>query len=391
MKNQSRQWLRIIALLLASALLLTACPGSDEEPDPDPEPSASIPAAEACVSEIDRDDLAPTLAALCNDEIFGEALSVLSIEPCADGSTPRIVYTGDDKRSTVFFQEMMVRFQPVDEREPNATDGHVPVLDDGLEYDGNTQVWVLDEGDHGDFASEVVADMLNVDNPEPLDLSDPSSQVQTIASARLAAVVIDVELPVITAGDVTFTTEDLVAGTLEAIAEAKIGEGIVINMSLAAYTCGEPPARMQQAMEALEDQGVRFSASAGNDELTDEAWPAAFGAGSGDLARAVWSVGSTDAEERIRSCFSNHGAWVESWLPGEEIQTQLGTWSGTSFAAPQAAAILAAGGDPNTNHGATPADPTAMFNVSLTDSNGNQVNGVTSCSPESGYLPGYWS
>lgn len=390
MKNQSRQWVRIAALLIAAALLLTACPGSDEEPDPDPEPSASIPAAEACVSEIDRDDLAPTLAALCNDEIFGEALSVLAIEPCADGSTPRIVYTGDDKRSTVFFQEMMVRFQPVDEREPNATDGHVPVLDDGLEYDGNTQVWVLDEGDHGDFASEVVADMLNVDNPEPLDLSDPSSQVQTIASARLGAVVIDVELPVITAGDVTFTTEDLVAGTLEAIAEAKIGEGIVINMSLAAYTCGEPPARMQQAMEALEDQGVRFSASAGNDELTDRAWPAAFGA-AGPLEAAVWSVGSTDADETIRSCFSNHGAWVESWLPGEEIQTQLGTWSGTSFAAPQAAAILAAGGDPNTNHGVAPADPTAMFNVSLTDSNGNQVNGVTSCSPESGYLPGYWS
>lgn len=393
MKRISRRWTRIVALLLALTLLLTACPGSDEEP---PDSAAPVPLEQACGQINERDDLAPVLAALCNDEAFeafGSVLADLLIEPCADGSTPRVLYAGGDAKenpSTVFFKEMMVRFQPVDELEPGGT-GHVPVLDAGLDFNGQTQVWVLDEGEHGAFASLVVAEMLNADTPEVLDLRDVNTQVDEINSQQPSAVVIDLKLPVIEAAELTFTTEDFVAGTLEAIAKADVArDGMVINMSLAAYTCGAPPARLQAAMETLMDQGVRFSASAGNDELTDLAWPAAFGVG-GSLESVVWSVGSTDARESIRSCFSNHGTWVETWLPGEEIQTELGTWSGTSFAAPQAAAILAAGGDPNANHGVTPPDPTAMFNVVMTDVNGNQVSGMTSCSPQSGYLPGYWS
>jgi subtilisin family serine protease len=87
--------------------------------------------------------------------------------------------------------------------------------------------------------------------------------------------------------------------------------------------------------------GIDIVASAGNDNVSQETWPAARFIG----------VGSINPREE-RSCFSNYGPWVDHWVIGEEVLGELPpgsdgqvefeigpvTWSGTSFAAPQVAA-----------------------------------------------------
>lgn len=127
-------------------------------------------------------------------------------------------------------------------------------------------------------------------------------------------------------------------------------------------------------------------AAAGNDGGTDPFWPAAYAAepvnASGDL---VVSVGALREDGQGRACFSNHGGWVTVYAPGERLVnafasgtytygyphstscrhsdtplyagctcvaaakagdtatfTGLAQWSGTSFATPIVAGLIAA-------------------------------------------------
>jgi subtilisin family serine protease len=127
-------------------------------------------------------------------------------------------------------------------------------------------------------------------------------------------------------------------------------------------------------------------AAAGNDGGTEPFWPAAYAAepvnASGDL---VVSVGALREDGRGRACFSNHGSWVRVYAPGERLVnaftsgeyaysyppstscrhadpalyagctcvapmsagdktgfTGLAQWSGTSFATPIVAGLIAA-------------------------------------------------
>jgi hypothetical protein len=128
-------------------------------------------------------------------------------------------------------------------------------------------------------------------------------------------------------------------------------------------------------------------AAAGNDGVKDRFWPAALAGrehpGTGDM---VLSVGALRQDGRGRACFTNHGDWVKIYTPGERLtnafmggtykytyphrttcrfypKTPLyrdcsciapytapdtaefdgtATWSGTSFATPYAAALVAA-------------------------------------------------
>lgn len=127
-------------------------------------------------------------------------------------------------------------------------------------------------------------------------------------------------------------------------------------------------------------------AAAGNDGGTDPFWPAAYAAepvnASGDL---VVSVGALREDGLGRACFSNHGGWVTVYAPGERLVnafasgtytygyphstscrhsdtplyagctcvaaakagdtatfTGLAQWSGTSFATPIVAGLIAA-------------------------------------------------
>lgn len=130
----------------------------------------------------------------------------------------------------------------------------------------------------------------------------------------------------------------------------------IISMSAGGYTRGNVPSLAFQVLweERLSQLGgVIFVSAAGNDGRTAPFWPAAF----------PWcvGVGSMSRDGQRRSWFSNHGAWVDVYAPGEDIinayarlkyMTVAGTvrdtsagivkWSGTSFATPIVSGLIAA-------------------------------------------------
>jgi subtilisin family serine protease len=130
----------------------------------------------------------------------------------------------------------------------------------------------------------------------------------------------------------------------------------IISMSAGGYTRGNVPSLAFQVLweERLSQLGgVVFVSAAGNDGRTAPFWPAAFG----------WcvGVGSMSRDGQRRSWFSNHGAWVNVYAPGEDIvnayarlkymtvdgnvrDTSAGIvkWSGTSFATPIVSGLIAA-------------------------------------------------
>jgi subtilisin family serine protease len=128
-------------------------------------------------------------------------------------------------------------------------------------------------------------------------------------------------------------------------------------MSAGGYTRKNVPSLAFQVLweERLSQfGGVVLVAAAGNNAHTAPFWPAAF----------PWcvGVGSMSRDGQRRSWFSNHGAWVDVYAPGEEIvnayarmkyktivdgdvrDTSAGIvkWSGTSFSTPIVTGLIAA-------------------------------------------------
>ncbi len=128
----------------------------------------------------------------------------------------------------------------------------------------------------------------------------------------------------------------------------------VINLSLGGYTShDEPPLATALTLAHLTDD-VAIVAAAGNNSRERPFWPAAF--------KRVVSVGALDTRDGTigRASFSNHGWWVDVYAPGVRILSTylqatwklpseheprpidgFAYWSGTSFAAPQVAAMIA--------------------------------------------------
>jgi subtilisin family serine protease len=131
----------------------------------------------------------------------------------------------------------------------------------------------------------------------------------------------------------------------------------IISVSAGGHTRGDvPPVALQALWEHRISQqgGVVIVAAAGNNGSSRPFWPAAF----------EWciGVGSMSRDCQRRSWFSNTGSWVDVYAPGEDLvnayarrayksfadgqirDTSAGIvkWSGTSFAAPVVAALIAA-------------------------------------------------
>lgn len=153
----------------------------------------------------------------------------------------------------------------------------------------------------------------------------------------------------------------------------------VINLSLGGYTAGDvPPVATTAAVAALPASSV-VVAAAGNNAADRPFYPAAID--------GVISVGALDLHhEHVRLArFSNFGSWVRVYLPGTHIRSTYlqglwkrpsdpaprqmhGTacWNGTSFAAPQLAALIA----DQMRHGGTAAAAADLVLASAVDEPG---------------------
>jgi subtilisin family serine protease len=129
------------------------------------------------------------------------------------------------------------------------------------------------------------------------------------------------------------------------------------NASLGGYTHDDMPPPALEAYLATRDPESVLVAAAGNNAQGRPFWPAAF--------KHVIAVGAVDDRQKPlqRATFSNFGSWVDCCAPGVDIRSTYvrgewrldaagddgsletldgwACWSGTSFAAPQVAAVIA--------------------------------------------------
>lgn len=139
------------------------------------------------------------------------------------------------------------------------------------------------------------------------------------------------------------------------IDEALDGDPHILNLSLGAYTRrNEAPVGLAAVWRRIEreERDVVVVSAAGNDGVDKPFWPAA--------TKTSIGVGALDGAGS-RADFSNYGPWVDVWAEGCDIESAFAEgsyqpvdgspartfdgicqWSGTSFATPLVAALIAA-------------------------------------------------
>ncbi|AOR30636.1 peptidase S8 [Streptomyces fodineus] len=75
-------------------------------------------------------------------------------------------------------------------------------------------------------------------------------------------------------------------------------------------------------MRELREQRTLLVAAAGNNASDTPFWPAAYAA-LPEYADSVLSVGALRADGESEACFSNHGPWVRVYAPGERLTSAL--------------------------------------------------------------------
>ncbi|MGW1544298.1 S8/S53 family peptidase [Streptomyces sp. NPDC002309] len=79
---------------------------------------------------------------------------------------------------------------------------------------------------------------------------------------------------------------------------------------------------VQAFMEELRAQRTLLVAAAGNNGSATPFWPAAY-ADLPEYASSVLSVGALRGDGEFGACFSNHGGWVKVYAPGERLTSAL--------------------------------------------------------------------
>ncbi|MEU1271760.1 S8/S53 family peptidase [Streptomyces sp. NPDC005799] len=85
---------------------------------------------------------------------------------------------------------------------------------------------------------------------------------------------------------------------------------------------------VESFMRELRGQRTLLVAAAGNNSSATPFWPAAY-ASLPDYQDSVLSVGALRSDGEFGACFTNHGAWVNAYAPGERLTSTL-----TGFDAP---------------------------------------------------------
>ncbi|GAA3218579.1 S8/S53 family peptidase [Actinocorallia longicatena] len=125
----------------------------------------------------------------------------------------------------------------------------------------------------------------------------------------------------------------------------------IVNLSLGCHTYDDRPSPVLQRAIAGLGRGTVVTACAGNTATDRPFWPAAL--------KQVLAVGALDGMER--AYFSNYGWWVDACAQGVAVESSFvrfagfegyAAWSGTSFAAPAVAGMIAA----HVASGTSPAD-----------------------------------
>lgn len=350
---------RFVALLMSLLLVAASCGSTeastgDDTGEGESEEDSGLLVAAICedleLPEGDRkieltDVEIEFVAEFCGQFGGNDLLGSITLTPCGDGLFPEITHSSE---GPVFYSHGVIRFHPADElNDGGASPEYVPADAIGsLDPVDGAVVYVVDEeGDHIAMVSAVIEQLTGIE-PNQLPLGP-------------------------------LMTESAI---LEMIKEIDGGTETFLNMSFGTYTCDPAgPTELGDRLADLDSQGVQLFASAGNDETEQPSFPAAFS--------EVLSVGSVAKDLTTRSCFSNFGSTVDVFLIGEEVITDVGQWSGTSFAAPQALSVAASGSDPAGVGAATVADLTDLFDVAWIDPGGVEQASQTFCGDGTGYEP----
>ncbi|MEV4642118.1 S8/S53 family peptidase [Actinoplanes sp. NPDC049548] len=238
---------------------------------------------------------------------------------------------------------------------PFATNGatapvRVAIVDTGLTDQPRTDDWMHEVRNEG---------------TDPLDEVAPSTRIDwfgghgTFAAGIVRQIAPDCEVWVYRfTGPDGLGSDEAAADMLVRAADDAAGHRLIINASFGAPAVdGIPPLAMKEAVDHIHDtyENALIVASAGNDGLDVEHYPAAF--------PGVKAVGALNSD-LTPAAFSNHGSWLDCSAVGVGIVSTFvkgllppeldlsptiefgpdswATWSGTSFTAPQISAAVAA-------------------------------------------------
>ncbi|MYR45908.1 S8/S53 family peptidase [Streptomyces sp. SID5910] len=199
----------------------------------------------------------------------------------------------------------------------------------GTPYDAGTAVGVLvvDTGLMNDYRSYPL--LVHTDgDAQTKECGDDGVLCQYVGHGTFIAGLVAAVAP---------NTDVTVRGTLNdagAILESEFGEklfeavdrgGWPDILSLSAGTSNgrtDGLLGLQAFMEELRDRRTLLVAAAGNNASATPFWPAAYADLPG-WEHAVLSVGALRADGEFGACFSNHGAWVKAYAPGERLTSAL--------------------------------------------------------------------